>query len=201
VSTDGEIIRRSRDSPDAFAELFERHSASVASFLRRRVGLEAAQDALSETFLVAFRRRADFDRTWESARPWLLGIASRVLKKHRANEARHWRAVVASAGRDDAADEGGLEGAVGRLDAAAALRELAPRIEALSARDRETLLLYAWGDLTQSEIALALGIPVGTVGSRLNRIRRKLTPPGRPSGAQLTWNGKEDADGRLGASA
>lgn len=201
MSTDSEILLRSRATPGIFAELFERHSASVASFVRRRVGTDAVEDVLSETFLVAFRRRADFDTSWESARPWLLGIASRVMKKHRADEARQWRAVAASTAREDMSHEGGIEAATGRLDAAAAVRELAPRIAGLSARDRETLFLYAWGGLTQEEVAVALGIPVGTVGSRLNRVRRKLAPPGSRSATRLTWMGKEDADGRLGASA
>lgn len=201
MSTDSEILSRSRTTPGAFVELFERHSASVASFVRRRVGVDAVEDVLSETFLVAFRRRADFDTSSDSARPWLLGIATRVLKKHRADEARHWRAVAASAGRDDTSHEGGIDGATSRLDAAAALRELAPRIAKLSARDRETLLLYAWGGLTQEEVGAALGIPAGTVASRLNRIRRKLAPPRSHSAARLTWMGKEDVDGRLGASA
>lgn len=201
VSTDSEILARSRAAPAAFAELFERHSASVASFARRRVGVDAVEDVLSETFLIAFRRRADFDSSWESARPWLLGIASRVMKKHRADEARQWRAIAASAERDETSHEGGIDVAVGRLDAEAAVRRLAPRIAALSPRDRETLLLYAWGGLTQEEVALALGIPVGTVGSRLNRIRRKLAPPGSHSATRLTWMGKEEPDGRLGASA
>lgn len=186
--------------PGVFTELFERHSASVASFVRRRAGADAVEDVLSETFLIAFRRREDFDASWESARPWLLGIASRVLKKHRADEARQWRAAASSAGRDEASHEGGIDAASSRLDASAALRELAPRIAALSVRDRETLFLYAWGDLTQEEVAVALGVPAGTVGSRLNRVRRKLAPPGTRSAARLTWMGKENPDGHLGAS-
>lgn len=201
VSTDSEILLRSRDSPSAFAGLFERHAAAVAAFIRRRVGVDAVEDVLSETFLVAFRRRASFDDSWESARPWLLGIASRVLKKYRADEARQWRAAAASAHRDDFSHAGGIDTAGQRIDAEAAVQGLMPRIAALSARDRETLLLYAWGNLTQEEVATALGIPVGTVGSRLNRIRRKLAPPGSQSAARLSWLGKEDADGRLGARA
>ncbi|GGD76129.1 DNA-directed RNA polymerase sigma-70 factor [Microbacterium murale] len=173
----------------------------MGAFIRRRIGVDAVEDVLSETFLVAFRRRADFDTSWESARPWLLGIASRVLKKHRADEARQWRAAASFARREEFSHEGGIDGAAQRMDAEVAVRILAPRIAALSSRDRETLLLYAWGNLTQEEVALALGIPVGTVGSRLNRIRRKLSPPGSHSAARLKWMGKEDADGRLGAGA
>src|SRR5690606_6859016 len=97
VSTDSEIIQRSLAEPGAFSEIFERHVRPVGGYIRRRVGVDAVDDVLSETFLVAFRRRASFDGAWESARPWLLGIATRVVKRHRADEARQWRSFEASA--------------------------------------------------------------------------------------------------------
>lgn len=147
MSTDSEILQRSRETPGAFAELFERHARVIAAFAVRRVGADHAEDVLSETFLVAFRRRADFDQRWESAKPWLLSDA---------------------------------------------VRALAPRIAALASRDRETLLLYAWGDLSYEEVAVALGVPVGTVKSRLNRVRRQLAPPGSRTSARLTWIAKEE---------
>ncbi len=200
MSTDSEIFRRSARMPQAFAEVFDRHAASVESFLRRRLGADAAEDALSETFLIAFKRRESFDPSWDSARPWLLGIASRVAARHRATEARHWRAIAAAAGGGEHSTGGGIDEVVGRMDAAAAIAGLAPRIAALSARDRETLLLLAWGGLSHEEIAQALGIPVGTVWSRLNRVRRRLAPPGSQL-SRLTWIGKELEDGRLGAGA
>jgi RNA polymerase sigma-70 factor (ECF subfamily) len=201
VSTDSDIIRRSADDPAAFAELFERHARVIGAFAARRVGADAAEDVLSETMLVAFRRRRDFDTAWASARPWLLGIASRVIKKHHAAEARQWRSFQASASRGDHSDDGALEAAAERADASAAVRALAPRIAALAARDRETLLLYAWADLTYDEIAVALGVPVGTVRSRLNRVRRKLAPPGSHTSVRLTWIAKEETDGAYGTSA
>jgi len=201
VSTDSDILQRSREQPGAFAELFERHARVIGAFAARRVGADAAEDVLSETFLIAFRRRADFDATWASARPWLLGIASRVIKKHHAQEAAQWRSFEASNSRGDHTTDGAIDAAGGRADASAAVRALAPRIAALSARDRETLFLYAWGDLTYEEIALALGIPLGTVRSRLNRVRRKLAPPGSHAAARLTWIGKGKVDGPLGSRA
>lgn len=201
MSTDSEIIRRSLDAPAAFAELFERHARVVGAFAARRVGSDAADDVLSETMLVAFRRRRDFDAAWESAKPWLLGIASRIIKRHRADEARQWRSFEASVSRGDHVSDGAIDQAATRADASAAVRALAPRIAALTARDRETLLLYAWGDLTYEEVALALGVPVGTVRSRLNRVRRKLAPPGSHSSARLTWIAKEETDGAYGTSA
>jgi RNA polymerase sigma-70 factor (ECF subfamily) len=201
VSTDSDIIRRSIDVPSAFAEVFERHARVIGAFAARRVGSHAAEDVLSETMLVAFRRRHDFDATWESAKPWLLGIASRVIKKHRADEARQWRSFEASVSRGDHTSDGAIEAAGERADASSAVRALAPRIAALAARDRETLLLYAWGDLTYEEISMALGVPVGTVRSRLNRVRRKLAPPGSHASVRLTWIAKEETDGALGTSA
>lgn len=201
VSTDSEIIRRSVGEPAVFAELFERHARVIAAFAARRVGSHAAEDVLSETMLIAFRRRRDFDAAWESAKPWLLGIASRVIKKHHAHEAAQWRSFEASAARGDHVTDGAIETASERVDAGAALRALAPRIAALAARDRDTLLLYAWGDLTYEEIAVALGVPVGTVRSRLNRVRRKLAPPGSHTSTRLTWMAKEEGHGALGTSA
>ncbi|MFK4760196.1 RNA polymerase sigma factor [Microbacterium sp. ZW T5_45] len=201
MSTDSEIILRSLDDPGAFAEIFERHVRSVGGYIRRRVGTDAIEDVLSETFLVAFRKRAGYDQDAASARPWLLGIATRLVARHRADEARQWRAFAVSASASEAAAETPHLASDARLDADAALRDLAPRIAALSSRDRDTLLLHAWGDLTYEQIADALGVPVGTVRSRLNRVRRKLAPPGSHSATRLTWMAKEENDGAYRAGA
>lgn len=169
VTSDSEIVRRSRDQPAAFAEVYDRHAPAVYRYAARRAGIDAADDIMAETFLVAFERREHFDGSYESALPWLLGIATVLLRKHRGAEARVLRAVAASGppatvveDRDD------------RLDASLAVRGLAGTIRRLPARDRDTLLLYAWGDLDYEGVALALGVPVGTVRSRLNRARRVL---------------------------
>ncbi|ALJ20797.1 RNA polymerase sigma factor [Microbacterium sp. No. 7] len=174
MTTDSAIIRRSLDDPSAFGALFDRHARDIGVYARQRVGAEGAQDVLSETFLVAFRRRASFDHAWESARPWLFGIATRLVRAHRADQARQWRAIEAAAGVVDADSDGGLARADERTDAAVRARALAGRIAHLAARDRDTLLLYAWSDLTYEEIAAALRVPVGTVRSRLHRVRRLL---------------------------
>ncbi|HWM17567.1 MAG TPA: sigma-70 family RNA polymerase sigma factor [Microbacterium sp.] len=199
MSLDSDIIRRSIEAPSAFAELFERHARVVGAFAARRVGRDSADDILSETFLVAFRRRREFDCAWDSAKPWLLGIASRLIGKHRGREAAQWRAFEASAHRSDTVTDDAIDEVGSRTDAAADLRALAPRIAALAARDRDTLLLYAWGDLTYEQIAVAQGIPIGTVRSRLNRVRRKLGSPASP--AERVGTKEEEADGRLGSRA
>lgn len=176
MSTDSEIIQRSIGQPRVFAELFDRHAGALGGYAARRLGPDAGQDILSETFLVAFARRASFDAAWDSALPWLYGIASRLIRKHRATEAKHLRSSAEFAGREEHVSRGDLESTIARLDAELSTKELAPRIAALPAKERETLLLYAWGDLTYEEIASALGVPVGTVRSRMNRVRTKLNP-------------------------
>lgn len=158
-------------------------------------------DVLSETFLIAFRRRTSFDRRYDSARPWLLGIATRVIKRHRASEAAQWKAFDRASVVEDRFAGSHDREADERLDASAAVRALGPRIAALSSKDRDTLLLYAWGDLTYEQIAEALHVPVGTVRSRLNRVRRKLAPPGSHGAARLTWMAKEESDAAFGTSA
>lgn len=176
MSTDSEIIRASFDQPAAFAEIFDRHARTVNAFATYRIGRDAAEDVLSEAFLVAFRRRRDFDLSSPSAAPWLLGIASRLIHRHRAVEARHWRSFTASAARDDHSSLGGLDDLLARLDAERDAVGLAKRIARLAPRDRDVLLLHAWQGMSYEEIAVALGVPIGTVRSRLNRVRRRLDP-------------------------
>lgn len=174
MSTDSEIIKRSLQQPAVFAELFDRHARVVNAFATYRVGRHAAEDVLSETFLVAFRRRADFRGDVDSAAPWLLGIASRLIRRHRATEARQWMSFAASVSQQDHESEGGVDDAMARVDAEREVKALRGRIAALAPKDRETLLLYAWQGLSYEEIAEALSVPVGTVRSRLNRVRRRL---------------------------
>lgn len=200
MSTDSEIIRRSLDDAGVFSEIFERHVRPVGRYIRRRIGPDAVEDVLSETFLVAFRRRATFDHRQASSLPWLLGIATRIVKSHRTDEARQWR-VFESSTVAAVDPESPYAATDSRLDAEAALRALAPRIAALSQKERDTLLLHAWADLTYEQIADALSVPVGTVRSRLNRVRRKLAPPGSRPAARLTWKAKEENDGAYRAGA
>jgi len=169
VTSDNEIIRRSWDNPAVFAEMYDRHATTVYRYAARRAGIDTADDIMAETFLVAFERRNRFDSAFESALPWLLGIATVLIRKNRGAEARFLRAMVASGPPATV-----VENHDDRLDATLAIRDMAGAIRRLPARDRDALLLYAWGDLDYEGVALALNIPVGTVRSRLNRARRVL---------------------------
>ena len=174
MSTDSDIIRRARENPRAFAELYDEHARAITLFAIKRVGQDAADDVVSETFLIAFRRLRSFDDSFQSALPWLFGIAARVIHKHHRAEAKQWRALAAAGGLPTVR-QAETEDADRRADAERASRALAPLIAKLPKRDRDTLLLYAWGDLTYEQVAAALGVPVGTVRSRLNRLRRILS--------------------------
>jgi RNA polymerase sigma-70 factor (ECF subfamily) len=61
-----------------------------------------------------------------------------------------------------------------RVSANTASRRLATALARLPAELRDTLLLVAWGDLSYEEVATALGVPIGTVRSRVSRARSKL---------------------------
>jgi RNA polymerase sigma factor (sigma-70 family) len=169
---DAALIEQSWHEPEAFAELYDRHVRQIHRYVTRRLGDGAADDVVGETFLAAFRRRRRYDLGRADARPWLYGIAANLIGKHRRAEIRMLRAL-ARTGADPVA-ESYADGADARVSAAAAKRDLAAGLASLAAGDREVLLLIAWADLTYDEVAVALGIPVGTVRSRLHRARRKV---------------------------
>ncbi len=169
LPTDTELITGSVDDPEQFAALFDRHAAAVHRYLGRRVG-DLADDLLSETFLIAFRRRAAYRPEHVEVRPWLLGIATNVVHGHARTERRRYRALARTG--TDPATPAGSEEVHARVDAAALRGPLAAALAGLKERDRDVLLLVAWGQLGYEEVAAVLDVPVGTVRSRLNRARR-----------------------------
>jgi RNA polymerase sigma-70 factor (ECF subfamily) len=193
MTTDSEVIERSRDSPRAFGDLFHRHATVVHRYVARRAGTEAADEVLAETFLVAFERRDRFDHSHTDARPWLLGIATTLLAAQRRREARHLHTLARAAEPED--DDGGLGRVTARADASADVRRIAARVRALPDGDRDVLLLHAWADLTTEQIATALNIPTGTVRSRLSRARKALR------GTAAGTTDKEHDHGRADAAA
>ena len=144
---DAALIERSWHEPEAFAALYDRHAAPIHRFAGRRLGDQLADDVVAETFLAAFRRRKRYDLRRKDARPWLYGIAANVMGKHRRAEVRMLRAF-ARTGTDPVA-EGHADRIDSRVYAAAVQRDLAAALAALSAGDRDVLLLIAWADLSR----------------------------------------------------
>ena len=168
--SDAEVIAASRDDPGAFALIFDRHFDAIFRYLRRRAGRTRAEELAAETFAQALAARHRFNGSHPDARPWLYGIAVNLLRHHYRREERELRAYARGGLDPLAAEEPSLE----RADAAAIRPAVAAALAELAPIEREALLLYAWAELAYGDIATALGIPVGTVRSRINRARRRL---------------------------
>ena len=81
---DAEVIARSRTEPGAFAAVYDRHAEPLFRYLIRRVGRDTADELLGDVFRLAFERREVFDPSVNTnARPWLYGIATNLLARHR----------------------------------------------------------------------------------------------------------------------
>jgi RNA polymerase sigma factor (sigma-70 family) len=169
VETDGALIEQSvRGRADAFVEVVRRHEVAVHGFLARRAGQQAADDLLGEVWVRAFAARGGYDPGYAGARPWLYGIARNVLRAY-------WRSRPdPSTAAEEAVDP--WDDVVDRLDSAAQARELTSTLRALPAPERDVLLLVAWEQLSPAEVAAVLGVPQGTVRSRLHRARAALRP-------------------------
>jgi RNA polymerase sigma factor (sigma-70 family) len=154
----------------SFEDAFEAEFASLHRYLARRVGSSTADDVTAETFAVAFRSWDRLDPA-RPVRPWLYGIAANLVRHHWRKERRMLRAYARTGVDPVLAQE---DEAVERADANTRQRELAAALASLRRDERETLLLHAWAELTDSEIADALDAPIGTVKSRLSRTRERL---------------------------
>lgn len=170
--SDAEPIRRSLVEPRAFEAVFERHFDAVHAFAQRRVGPDLADEVAAEAFARAFDRRSRYDASYVDALPWLLGIATNVMRRHWRSERRRLDAYARSVGGPASAGPGGE-----------AAGELLAAVARLPRAQREVLLLHAWADLSYDEIAQALDVPIGTVRSRLARARARLAPAGDPPAA------------------
>lgn len=168
--SDSEVIGASLADPKAFGEIFERHFAAIHGYLRRRFDDGLADELTAQTFFVAFDNRSRFDRERPDSRPWLFGIATNLARSHRRREVVELRAIAALAPEDGPP----IEGVEARLDAEQMRGALARGLAELPAEEADVLCLLVWADLNQTEVAGALGIPLGTVKSRLSRARRRL---------------------------
>lgn len=172
VQDDAEVIQASHQDPARFAEVYDRHAATLYRFAVRRLGPEDAEDAVAEAVLAAFRGRHRYDVNRRNALPWLFGILTREIAGRRRRERARYRLLALTPPEQPA--DGPAERVVEAVTAQAVRGPLAKALSDLPSRDRDVLLLVAWADLSYQEVAEALSIPVGTVRSRLNRARRTV---------------------------
>jgi RNA polymerase sigma factor (sigma-70 family) len=172
--------QRQTTTPEQFSAAYEQHLPAIVRYLGRRLGDSAAEDAAAEVFIRAFRQR-DRDATPSvTGLPWLYGIAGNVISEHRRAERRRLKLIerIAASPASEFASHP-------KPDQQELSPELAKALRRLSDGDRDTLLLVAWGELTYEETAQVLDIPVGTVRSRLVRVRRTLDRDLRPATTNL----------------
>ena len=183
--TDAELLQRSCLDRGAFGALYERHGLAVRRYVVRRVGVDDGEDLAAEVFIRAFRARSRYRAERDTALPWLLGVANHVIGDHRRIERRRLATLerLLIEGEELATSpDVGLT-----LEVVRALRRL-------PVADRDTLLLLVWGELSRDEVATGLGVPVGTVNSRIARARKRLAtdlaPLRQPAPAELRLNGE-----------
>ncbi|HEY2575330.1 MAG TPA: RNA polymerase sigma factor [Streptosporangiaceae bacterium] len=177
----------------AFEALFERYAASVYNHAFRLTGSwSTAEEVVSLTFLEAWRLRGAVHADGGSLQPWLLGITVNVARNVRRAARRHQAAMSRLPPPPAVPDF--AEELAGRLDDEAMVAATRTAVAGLRPREREVLALCVWSGLDYATAAETLGVPVGTVRSRLSRARRRLqklaaasTPasaPGQPKSAR-----------------
>jgi RNA polymerase sigma-70 factor (ECF subfamily) len=172
-------VRVRAGDPDAFGELFDEHAGAVYNQgYRLTLNWSSAEEVVSLTFLEAWRLRAGVEEAGGSLRPWLLGIALNVTRNLNRAARRHQAAldrIPRPRPVPDFADD-----LAGRLDDAAELRQVLQALRGLKPGERDVIVLCVWSGLDYAAAAQALGVPVGTVRSRLSRARDKLRQAGPP---------------------
>jgi RNA polymerase sigma-70 factor (ECF subfamily) len=157
------------DEQERFDAIFRLHRWSLLRFFLRRTGDRTlSEDLCATVFYEAWRRRDDIDLASREPLPWLYGVAANVLRNQRRSRRRHEAALHrmgAPRPERDVADD-----IIERLDAT---REATRLIESLPRLEREVVDLCLAGDMTYTAAANRLGLPIGTVRSRLARARAR----------------------------
>ncbi|MFI7499026.1 RNA polymerase sigma factor [Streptomyces sp. NPDC049687] len=164
---------RAGDS-SAFAELFDSYARAVYNHaFRLTADWSTAEDVMAATFMEAWRLRGQVDPEGGSLRPWLLGIATNTARnQYRSN--RRYRAAAQAAAAAERSVPDHAEEVADRLDGRQRLATALTALASLRRPEREVIALCLGEGLDYEAAAEALGIPVGTVASRLSRARKKL---------------------------
>jgi RNA polymerase sigma-70 factor, ECF subfamily len=175
--------RAAAGETDAFGLLFERHVRTVYNYCFRRTGdWSQAEELTAIVFLEAWRRRREIQLEREDALPWLLGVATNLVRNLRRTHRRH-RSAIERLPRERVADF-----AIDideRLDDERQMRAVLRALGKLPRGDQDVLALCVWEGLSYEAAALALDIPVGTVRSRLSRARARLRELAPGNGHEL----------------
>jgi RNA polymerase sigma-70 factor (ECF subfamily) len=159
--------------PEAFTAIYDTHHDAVYNYAYRRSGSwERAEDVVSVVFLELWRGRDKVIHEADSVLPWLLGIANNVLR-HQWRSAFRYHRLLARLPRAEPEDDH-AERVAHRVDASRQIRRVESALSRLTEREREAFSLCVIGGVTYADAASVLGVPVGTVRSRIARARERL---------------------------
>lgn len=158
-----------------FQRVYEGFRLSIHRYVVARIGPAAAEDVTAEVFVAAWRSRTRYDASRHdgNVEPWLMGIATKIVSRHRASE-RRWLEACRAGSILPSEDADEVEGVETRLDATTLHRQLVAALAHLPARERLPLVMHIVSGMEYEAIATSLGIPVGTVRSRISRGRTRL---------------------------
>ncbi|QYC38969.1 ECF RNA polymerase sigma factor SigR [Nonomuraea coxensis DSM 45129] len=150
-------------------QVFDAYFAEIHRYIARRLSRDDADDLAGEVFLVA--AGGGYEPSRGDVKPWLYGIATKLIARHHRSEIRRWRALSRTAEREAQSHE---DTTLARVAAGRLTGRLAGALAGLNRGDRDVVLLVALAGFTHQEVATALEIPYGTVASRLSRARKHL---------------------------
>ncbi|MFC7550356.1 RNA polymerase sigma factor [Plantactinospora sp. GCM10030261] len=158
---------------DAFGALFDRHVQAVHRHcFRLTASWAAAEDATQSTFLLAWRKRGQARLVDDSLLPWLLAVATNVVRDQQRSLARWWKALLRAPVDGPTGDVG--EDVAGRIDSERRMRSVLRAVRRLPAGERAALTLCVWSGVPYPDAAVVLGISEDAVRARVSRARRRL---------------------------
>jgi RNA polymerase sigma factor (sigma-70 family) len=162
-----------RGDSAAFERVYQRHADAIFNYAFRRTSSWAhAEDVTSMVFLEAWRRRNDTELTTQLVLPWLYGIANNICRRQWRTLMRFQR-MLAKLPKDQAEPDP-ADAVVSRLEDERRMRAALEAVRDLSLDEQDVIALCVWSGLGYAEAAVALGVPIGTIRSRLSRARQKL---------------------------
>jgi RNA polymerase sigma-70 factor (ECF subfamily) len=169
ATTDAELADRfAGGDPDVVRMLYQRFGGLVYSVAYKVLGdVAMAEDATQQTFVHAWKAARSFDPA-RALGPWLATIAQRAAIDVYRYERRH-RGHEQIDGSEPV-----LAMAAPSADQLSDVWEVRQAVDSLPEQDRELIRLQHFGELTHTEIAAKLEIPIGTVKSRSHRAHRRL---------------------------
>ncbi|GGS13179.1 RNA polymerase sigma factor [Actinokineospora fastidiosa] len=171
MTTDSELW--AAGSGAAFAVLFDRHAKAVYNHcFRLTASWAAAEDHTQSTFLLAWRKRDQVVLQRDSVLPWLLAVATNVVRADRRSLARRLRLAARVPADDPVPDH--ADDVAGRIDDQRRMAEVATAVAKLPRAQREAVALCLWSGVSYADAAAVLGIAEGSVRARVSKARARL---------------------------